>query len=291
MVENNENEIDKKEGKVKENDEVKKPKKKKRRKKYYYKKKYKRKRGPKKKRKFKPFLYQIILVRNGKQREYVDHYHDLKSANIAFHEMIAKNNEEVIFPLQFVNTQKIKEAKDEILMIKVKDENDPNETLLRNEYGNFIPNVVKEKYDENSIYGKQQHKTWIIVDKHPWKIEETFWVFGFHPRHNRKNFSFIYQKFIREEVLVRNNLLRVLAYRNKVIFDIGSDMNIVFCKNISDALRLYGKLEEFAKEEKLKNIIWMGPVMGKQNASYWLDKLEKKTKFNRMKLQRGSLRP
>ena len=266
------------------------------RKKYYHKKKYKRKRGPKKKKNYPKFPYQIIITRNGVQKERIKNYKTIKDAYIDFHNLISENDKNITFHQKYINYGKIYEIKDEILIIKKRDENDENFTILRNDLGQFSQFVAKQKsdnVDENQlIYGKQNEgKSWIIIDKHPWKYEETFWCFGFHPKYERKDFNFIYNNFILEHTKEYGVILRVLIYLNKIIFDFGNDMNIVFCKNTEDAERLYMTLMNKANTIKLKNVLWCGRIRDKQTVIYWLDKLEEKTNFNRTKLKRNSLRP
>lgn len=238
-----------------------------------------------------PSNFKLILVRNGKEIKKIGVFKTLKEVYTEYTKLLNESKKNVIFPVRFINSNGIKECKEELLIMKLKGIKDSDTTMLRNEYGEFVPYKIKDKYDENSKFGKMSKKEWIIVDKHIIEREETFWVFGFHPKEDRKDFKFIYDNFVYKMARENKIVTRIVVYQNKFICDYGFDMNIVFCKNISDALRLYSKVEEFATKHKIKTIIWNQQVKSRELATYWLNRLEKKTNFNRTKLKRNSLRP
>ena len=255
------------------------------------KRKYRKRPGRRKKKLIIPFTYRIILVRNGKEIKKLGVYRTLKEVYTQYTKMLKEAKENVIFPVKYINSGKIRECKEELMILKKKGINDSDITLLRNEYGQFVPFNLKDKYDENAQFGKLSNKVWVIVDKHDYQREENFWVFGCHPIHDRKDFSYIYETFVYNIAHLNKVVTRIVAYQNKLIFDYGFDMNIVFCKNVSDALRLYTKVEEYATKDKIKTIIWNQRVSNREMATYWLNRLEKKTNFSREKLKRNSLRP
>ena len=253
---------------------------------------YKKKRGRPKKYIHLPFKYKIILVRNGKQTQYIGAYKRAKDVYTVYKRMIDNNKKDVRFPVKYVNGRdKIREAFDEIIILKVKEECDSDTIMFRNEYGEFIPCMTKDKYDENSRFGKRSDRSWKKKKKSEWMIEETFWMYGFHPRNQRKDFRFIYKRCIQDRANDKDNFTRCIVYQNKVIFDYGSDMDIVFCKNVSDSTRLYTEMNRESVKMKVKNVIWSELVRDRMTASYWLDKLQAKTGFTRLKLKRNSLRP
>ena len=57
--------------------------------------------------------------------------------------------------------------------------------MLRNEFGKFV-NYRTESND------------WTIIEKQPHDIEETFWVYGYHPRLQRKNYEWIMDNIVLE---------------------------------------------------------------------------------------------
>lgn len=240
--------------------------------------------------------FKIIIVRNNKQIQYKGFYRKFEHAIKAFNFLIKENQEKVIFPLKYINTKGIKPCKDEICLLQQVENKENSITLLRNEYGQFVKcyTINLLDTDEGKIidkYNTATHENWAIINKNEWLTEESFWVYGFHPRKDRKNFSFIYSTFIYNAFMKKRLIPRLIVYKNKLIADYGSDMNITFCKNQSDACRLYEALKNKSDEDKLKGLLWCGIVNDKNNASYWLDKLQEKTGFNRVKLKRPNLRP
>lgn len=222
---------------------------------YYYKKKRGRhkKTGPKPKKVIKPrkkinWDYKIVVTSNNKQIEYINVYTSLEKALKAFDEF-KNENDKIIFPVKYINYKGIKEANYEYLLLKRFYENDSKVTKLRNQYGKLSDHFIIN--DEN----------WIIYDKMPKLIEETFWVYGFHPKMQRKTFMWIYNSLIVDKVKNKYDFLRIFLFKNKVIIkEDDGNINIVICKNMSDGVRLYNKIEEFCNLYSFKNCIFIGCI-------------------------------
>lgn len=224
--------------------------------------------------------YSIILTSRGKQKKTLKTFKDEQEAYAYLGDLLYENNK-VKFPVKYINTNhKLEEAKYELYIIKRLDENSGKEvSYLKNDYGEFI------EYSTNS-------EKWCIVDKSPWSIEETFWVNGYDPVFQRKTFDWILN-----ELLLKINdyysFKNVLVYHNKLIIECNGELNVVFCKNISDSYRLYNTLEEKCNDLKNKSILFSGSInaFSKSTISTWIDRLCSVTGFDRKKIKRNSLRP
>lgn len=214
-----------------------------------------KKRGPKKKRirrkiiknyKVQPvFDFKIVSCLNGKQNGHIGQYHDYTEAHAKFQEL-EKMNSEIIFPRKYINSSEMLSSKDEYLMLEKNRFGDKQDGLVRNEYGKYI--VTKIINSEK----------WIVRDKMKRLVEETFWVYGFDPKLDRKTFSWIYDNlFIEPTINNRYNVVRFLVYKNKLIVRYDDrEMAIVLCKNMSDAIRMYNMLSE--KTDKNKQVYGLG---------------------------------
>ena len=221
-----------------------------------------KKRGPKRKRKHikKPlqkrgpktlcqFSYKIISCCNGKQNKFIGKYRSSEEAYLVF-EQLKKQDENVIFPISNTRTDgKIKNSINEYILIE---KNDGENTLLRNEYGK----LVEQKLNKEG---------WIIRDKFRYKIEEKFWVWGYNNRSERKTFIWIYENIVLENFNNYFDFKRVLVYKNKIVIKHDSGkVDIIFCKNESDAINFYNLLEDFLKkdneEHKVDMIFACGPL-------------------------------
>jgi hypothetical protein len=214
-----------------------------------------KKRGPKKKRKNKvevilkspgrhtlpPFNYKIISCRNGVQNKFIGKYRTIEEVYEVFNELKA-NDKNIIFPSIITGDDRIKNSIDEYIIIE-KTDTKPN--LLRNKYGKLV---------EHSI----NRDGWIIIDKFRYKREETFWVYGYNNKNDRKTFLWIYVNLISSE-LNEFNFKRIFLYKNKLLIkDDAENIEMVICKDISDAIRLYNKIEEWTKIDKLKQVLFIG---------------------------------
>ena len=51
----------------------------------------------------------------------------------------------------------------------------------------------------------------------------------------------------------------MLLYKNKIVFkDDDENLDIVFCKTVSDAVRFYNLLQEWIQKNKIKQIFFLG---------------------------------
>lgn len=222
--------------------------------------------------------YKIIITSHGLQIEFINCYQNIKDANKAFKKITSENDKNVIFPIKYINHKKIKEADYEILLLKRRERFDSKTQKLRNEFGQFVDHIIDNDDD------------WIIIDKSDYKKEESFWVFGFHPKHQRKDFLFILTNFFVRESNNNDLYKRILIYKNKLLIQYDNNIEIIICKCIPDTVRLYSELEEKCEKLKIKNVFFSGFV-----SNIIRDKIEQiimdKTGWNQLKVRRSSTRP
>lgn len=254
---------------------------------YYYKKKRGRhkKTGPKPKKIIKPrksfkWDYKIIVTSNKKQIDYVNKYSSIEKAINAF-EALKSENEKIIFPVKYINYKGIKDANYEYVLLKRYDGQTNKATKLRNQYGKITDHIIIN--DEN----------WVIFDKMPKLVEETFWVYGFHPKMQRKNFMWIYNNLLESNIKTNYDFLRIFLFKNKLIIkEDNSNINIVICKNMSDGTRLYNKLEEVCNEKNLSQIIFNGCVNVISDIRKTIvEDIQLKTGWTKKKILRSCTRP
>lgn len=223
-------------------------------------------------------IYSIILVNHGKQLKTICSetteekiYKRLNS--------ILKENKKVVFPVQY-NTLKreIVESKYELIIIKCKELGDKDVNKVRDEYGTY---VNYESSDED----------WIVVDRANYNIEETFWVYGYHPRLQRKTFDWIFENFILKDSKSKYMFKSVQVYLNKILIECNGELNLVICKNKNDSMRFYNQLEKWCSDKKLKYIMFMGDIGKSKYKSDWMKKIQKLTNWNITKVKRPSTRP
>jgi hypothetical protein len=215
-----------------------------------------KKRGPKKKRvrrkivivkKKRPVIdFKIVSMLNGKQNDYIGSYQTYTDAYAKLQELKTLN-ENVIFPRCFLNNGTINKAKDEYLILERNRFGDKDNNLLRNEFGKF----VEQKIVNNT--------KWVVREKITRLVEETFWVYGFDPKTNRKTYQWIIENLIISNIENSYDIIRVLIYKNKLIIRYDNKpMRMVMCKNKSDAIRLYNAISEEVRNKKIKQVICIG---------------------------------
>lgn len=215
-----------------------------------------KKRGPKKKRKYisrKPKIdkrslniydYKVVSCHNGRQNEYIGAYVKVEDAYEVV-EQLLEDKKGIVFPARVQITDTIVNSRDEYLILEKNRYGDKEAPLLRNEYGKLV------KQETNS-------DTWIILDKFPYEVEETFWVYGYDPIRARKTFEWIYYNIIIGNIETSYDIKRVMLYKNKIVIkDDAGNLDIIFCKTVSDAIRFYNLLSDWVIQKKMKKHIFM----------------------------------
>lgn len=244
------------------------------------KKKKKVKKEPKK-RVYLKHIYQIVLLNCNRQIQYIGSYPTELKANKAFNKLM-EENKKVIFPIETNNTHSkvLAPSKYELAIIKKRDENDPKTTHLRNEYGDLIEQITTSE-------------NWVIYDKKPYKMEESFWVYGYHPIVQRKGFLFIYNEIVKPKAISKYDMLNVMLFKNKVLFEtLDGTLDLVICKVKSDAIRLYNLLEEWCKKDKeVKYYLFNGDWTRGEFGKRCVEKIKNLTNWNDVKINRYNTKP
>ena len=190
-----------------------------------------------------------------------------------------KENKKVVFPMRWNNHKHVmRECEYELVIIKGKDESDDDVSKIKDDTGKYIN---YQSSDED----------WIIYDRAPYNVEETFWVYGYHPRIQRKDFNWIFDNFIAKDAKNKYMFKSVQVFKNKLLVDINGKLEIVICKNKSDCVRLYNKIEEVSTNRKFKYIAFMGDVTDSKYKSNWVERIQQLTHWTTYKINRTSTRP
>jgi hypothetical protein len=220
-------------------------------------------------------IYHIILVSNGKQIKTMYNCASEMLINKKFDELI-KDNKKVRFPVRYINIGKLVDAHYEIFIIK-RNDNDKKETKLKDENGKIINFQTN---DEN----------WVVYDRADYEKEESFWVYGYHPVFQRKDFAWIYDNMISNNAS-KENIKQILVFRNKLLISTTYDLNMVMCKNESDCIRLYNELEREIEKNKIKYVYFTGDAYHSYLKKTWFKKIQDLTGWNETKIRRRNLRP
>ena len=218
---------------------------------YYYKKKVGRhkKRGRKKKKEKKlneydpRWHFKILRFDFNRQVGYVGKYRTLADVTKKKKELLDENKK-VEFPVAYVNNRRVSKKlypyKSEYAVLKqITEDGETNKSLVRNDYGKLVPHLsTSQRY--------------FVYEKFPRLQEETFWVYGYNPKTDRKTYAWIRENLV-DSIRKDNNklLINIYIYKNKVLFLYdGALQTFVICKNKSDSIRMYNLLLERYENDK-----------------------------------------
>lgn len=229
-------------------------------------------------------FYRIIITSQNKIMVCVFKTLYKKSAISAFNKIIIENKKSVKFKVKYSSRDhKLMSSKYEILLMKTKTDDDPDSPLHRNEFGKLVPHTC----NSNKM---------IIYKKEEYLFEETFWIYGLNPKSQRRDYFYILNDLIVDE-LTKNGQLKIkypiktlIVYRNKLLIENDDDFEIVICKCEEDSVRLYTELQNDIKKQKIKSVAFLG--FAKDNLEKRIEeKLLEKTGWTLSKIRRKNTRP
>lgn len=214
--------------------------------------------------------FSVYITKNRKKVRFVGTSWWKTDAYKIYNDAIERNRQKTVFPKTIATNRKggaheTIDVKYEILLVKKTQEGENTVKAFRNKDGKFVDNVITDW--ENHV----------IVDKNDWFVEETFGIYGFHPKKDKKTYTFILDNLLLNNEDVGEEMRRVMVYKNKVIIQYLDDFDFITCYDNDQAKKMYDMLEKDITKLKKKYIVFMGETTSEK----WIDKIEEKTGWNR----------
>lgn len=248
----------------------------------------KKKRGPKKKKQLVQHKYvglkrpyHIITTNNGVQLKDIYSAVNIDVALKKIKEFQEKFNKDVKFPVKFVSSREEKTfipADYRLMIIKKKDSSDTYQGKIRNEFGKYVDCITDN--DE-----------WVFIDELPYMVEETFWVYGYNPKCQRKTFQFILDNLVISRTADKYVIKQIAVFKNKLLISSLNGLEMVICKNHMDSVRLYNEISYFVDDKKIKYVTFAGDINKKMYSfDIWYRKIEELTHWTWRKINKNSTR-
>lgn len=229
-------------------------------------------------------FYQIIITSQNKLLTSVFKTFYESSALKAFNKIIEENRK-VKFPIEYSSRDhKLIPSKYELLLMKTKEYPEENQSLLRNEFGKLIPNISNSE-------------KMVIFKKEKYLFEESFWIYGLNPKSQRKDYNYILNKLILDELKNRGVIKHkfpvktISIFKNKLIIeDDDGNFDMIMCKCMNDSTRLYTELKNDITSLNIKCVFFSGFAKGVKRERLF-EKIAEKTGWNKLKINRSSTRP
>jgi hypothetical protein len=216
--------------------------------------------------------YRVILLANGKYKKTLYRSKTSETAYINFNSL--KENNNVMFPRKFINSNGLKPIKYQICITKITEEGDTFR-ILRDGYG--------------KLYTEEPLGDWTILASSDYDIEETFWIFGLKNNKDRPNISEIVKRLV-IGAHGKKMVKQIIVLYNKLIIYNEDQFDMVICKKLEDAQRLHHTLAKIAKKQKIKSLLFMGTA-SKANIGRLYDLVLEKTNWKIEKIRKTSTRP
>ena len=217
--------------------------------------------------------FRIILLVNGKYRKTIHKYKTKESTYNKFHELI-EENQKILFPRKFVNTNGIHRIKYEICISKIAEDTD-------------IPRTLRDDYGK--VYIEPRLGDWTILASNPYQIEEKFWIHGFDCKANRPTITEVVKRLM-IGAHAKKMVKLIIVVHNKLVIYNEDQFDMVICKNILDAQRLHHTLAKICKKQKIKSLLFMGTATP-ATVGRMYDLIVEETGWSYEKVRRTSTRP
>jgi len=218
-------------------------------------------------------LYRVILTKNGEYKKTIHRCKTRDTSFINFHKI--KMDNKILFKKEFINYNGIIPVTYKIYAVKDYEESD-KPRLIRNRYGKLIV--------EKPLYG-----IWTVLHEFDFDIEEKFWVFGYNPKKERKTIVDIIG-LIMVGMNDPKKTKQVVVVNNKLLIHVEDQFDMVICKCKRDAQRLHHALAKASKDNKIKNLFFMGTANKKMCGDYY-DLIHEQTGWDYTKIWRTTTRP
>jgi len=186
-----------------------------------------------------------------------------------------KMENNVLFPKKHINDNQIKPVEYSICVVKDTEDGDTFRT---------VRDTMGRTSTEEPMFD-----IWTIMDDAPYKIEETFWIFGFNPVTERKTVRDVV-KLVGKNSYSEKKSKQIIVVYNKLLIHNENQFDMIICKCKDDAQRLHHVLARAAKKNKMKSLVFMGTATDTTIPQYY-DIIEEHTGWPRTKIRRRSTKP
>lgn len=218
-------------------------------------------------------LYRVILTRNGEYKKTLHKCKKEQTSFLNFNKIKMENN--VLFKKEYINYNGIIPVEYKIYVVKDYDESD-EPRLIRDRMGKLVY--------EKPIFG-----IWTVLHDSTYDVEEEFWVYGYDKRNDRKTILDII-KLLMVGMGDPKKTKQVVVVNNKLLIHVEDQFDMVICKCKRDAQRLHHALSKAAKDNKIKNLYFMGTANKKMCGDYY-EIIHEHTGWDYTKIWRTTTRP
>jgi hypothetical protein len=215
--------------------------------------------------------YRVVLLCNGEYKKTLHRARTLETVFMRYHKL-NEENQKVLYPKKFVNSNKIIPVKYEIAVTKPTEEGDTFR-LLRDEYG--------------KLYSEPPLGDWTILSTSDYQIEETFMIYGESYKNGERPTIREIVKRLMINAHSKKNVKQVIVVYNKLLIYNENQFDMVLCKNMEDAQRLHHTLAKIARKQKIKSLLFMGTAT-KVNIGRLYDVIHEETGWPYEKIRRQS---
>jgi hypothetical protein len=215
--------------------------------------------------------YRVVLLCNGEYKKTLHRARTLETVFMRYHKL-SEENQKVLYPKKFVNSNKIIPVKYEIAVTKPTEEGDTFR-LLRDDYG--------------KLYTEPPLGDWTILATADYQIEETFMIYGESYKNGARPTIREIVKRLMINAHSKKNVKQVIVVYNKLLIYNEDQFDMVLCKNMEDAQRLHHTLAKIARKQKIKSLLFMGTAT-KVNIGRLYDVIHEETGWPYEKIRRQS---
>lgn len=207
-------------------------------------------------------MYELVLYENNEKIKVLFSYQRKHDAIYRFKVL---SNQKISLKKEIIyKDKKLTKVNYKILLFKRREKEDKS-VVIRDEYGKLLENFMNDP-------------NWVLLDHCDYGVEEYYSVTSA----NRKLSAKEILRHVLLNKISEKNTKQVLILNNKIVIE-GIVLNMITCKNVDEAIRLYNYLRVSCFEEKIANVVFFGNIH-KKDKSLWYKKINDVTgvSYNRL---------
>lgn len=202
-----------------------------------------------------PGMFVIFITCNNKAIRYVTKASwRLKGLDV-FYKNIEENRRQVLCPrFMDVKNKKLGDpiwsntSKYEIILVQYLPEDQDGTRYFRNDFGKFVDYYIVD-YPNRAIIAKDY-----------WYVDETYYVYGYHPVRDRKTCSFIYENILLKDLDKRHDMKKVRLHKRRLFIETADDFDLIICPTTQSCETLYNTLFSLVEKNQCENVIFLGHI-------------------------------
>lgn len=202
-----------------------------------------------------PGMFLVFITCNNKAIRFITKASWRLKGFDVFYNAIEENRRQVLCPREMDVRNKTlgdhlahKTSKYEIVLVQYLPEGEDGTRSFRNDFGKFVDYYVINSPNR------------AIIAKDYWYVDDTFYVYGYHPTRDKKTCGFIFDNIVMKDLDGMHDMKTIRLCQRRLFIETPDNLDFVICSSTKACENLYNALFNLVEKNKCENVIFLGHV-------------------------------